>query len=281
MAVHDQDRAHNVERSVANDNRGYGSERQKLGDTKNISLQDTARKNVQDTQRGLEVVNADENLSRPSKIQRLQPFEFISSPDIRVASVRKCDPPTNSPSPLPHLLPEAMFIAPFASGEAHWRDNLDDDSDASVDLDVESTRRANVEEGDEGKEEAIPASCHTELQSPSPSEPILTSRYRLQMALAKFYSLRDKRREELRKKFAPAYQPDNHDTSSNNSKRKFITPTSTDENKDIRHSPHYIGKPNSPSDSQESLGGEWLNGIHLELLPDGKITVDDTGNRSS
>jgi hypothetical protein len=58
-------------------------------------------------------------------------------------------------------------------------------------------------------------------------------------------------------------------------------PTSTDENEDIHHSPHYLGKLNTTTASQESFQGEWLDDIDPELWPDGKTTVDDVGYRSS
>ncbi|OBS16945.1 hypothetical protein FPOA_12495 [Fusarium poae] len=136
--------------------------------------------NETDVQYGLGIVDAEENLSQPFIIQRLQPPGSISSPDSSVASARKYDPPTNFPPPLSRLQFEALHNAPFTSDRALKRRNVDDYSDAPEDL------NANAEEVDEGKEEAITASCYTESQCSSPPKPILTPPYRLHMLRAKF-----------------------------------------------------------------------------------------------
>ncbi|KAG8664345.1 uncharacterized protein FPOAC1_013683 [Fusarium poae] len=151
-----------------------------LDDAQRVHLQAKHSPRDLDVQYGLGIVDAEENLSQPFIIQRLQPPGSISSPDSSVASARKYDPPTNFPPPLSRLQFEALHNAPFTSDRALKRRNVDDYSDAPEDL------NANAEEVDEGKEEAITASCYTESQCSSPPKPILTPPYRLHMLRAKF-----------------------------------------------------------------------------------------------
>ncbi|PTD02244.1 hypothetical protein FCULG_00012105 [Fusarium culmorum] len=150
-------------------------------------------------------------------------------------SVGKYDPSTDPPPPLSHLQSEALHIAPFSFDRALEHHNLDDYSDASVGFNAGSEETENAEKIDEGKEEVITASSHTELESSSPSELILIYPCRFQI----FNSLRDERRKRLREQYAPVNQADNHDASSKNCKQQPIMPTSTNENRDIHYSPHY------------------------------------------
>ncbi|KAH7187886.1 hypothetical protein BKA60DRAFT_580862 [Fusarium oxysporum] len=157
---------------------------------------------------------------------------------------------------------------------------------------VDNEGKVITEEGDEGTEETIPVSENRERRPSSP-QPILEDFEKFQEIVAKHNSLRDMARREIQKRYAPATQDagpatptapqsDEYDSLSNNDMQQLNMPSSTVDDKHTHHSPHYPGKLNTTSASQESFEGEWLDDIDPELWPDGKTTVDDdAGYRSS
>ncbi|KAM5528592.1 hypothetical protein FOXYSP1_19073 [Fusarium oxysporum f. sp. phaseoli] len=147
-----------------------------------------------------------------------------------------------------------------------------------------------MEEGDEGTEETTPVPENRERRSSSP-QPILEDFDRFQAIVAKHNSLRDKARRELRESYAPALrdagpvtptapQSDEHDFLSNKDMQQLIMSSSTVEDVQTHHSPHYHGNFNTTSASQESFDWEWLDNIDPALWPDDNPAVHNPGSSS-